>query len=123
MSLMNKHPTMGGLGLPNLQAYHFTVTLDQIKHWQNSTGKTWSDMEAKMMAVPYWKSILLDPVPEPIPEPSIPPMYHSTLLENLTYRGVRTTRAHTGFYPSNLYSPPHPRCPIRYLAGSRNYLP
>lgn len=32
LSLMNKHLRMGILGLPNLQAYYFAVTLDQIKY-------------------------------------------------------------------------------------------
>lgn len=78
--LMNKHPRMGGLGLPNLQAYHFAVTLDQIKHWwHNATGKTWSDMEAKMMGVPYWKAVLLDPIPEPTSRSSMPPSVGITL--------------------------------------------
>lgn len=30
LHLMNKHPRLGGMGLPNLQAYHLAMTLGQI---------------------------------------------------------------------------------------------
>lgn len=64
--LMNKHPLKGGMGLPNLQAYHFAMTLDQCKFWwQNSSNKMWSQMEADILGISDWKTVLLDPLPNP----------------------------------------------------------
>lgn len=51
-ALMNKHFHMVSLGLPNLQAYNFAVTMDQIKYWwHRSPDKQWAVMEANMIKV------------------------------------------------------------------------
>lgn len=60
-SLTNKHMNMGGLGLPNIWVYHFTVTLDQIKYWcKTSPDKNWSLLGALMMNISDWKGVMLD---------------------------------------------------------------
>lgn len=72
--LMNKHPLRGGLGLPNLQAYHFAVTLDQCKFWwHNSSDKAWSQMEADILGISDWRAVMLDPLPDPKFASRLPP--------------------------------------------------
>lgn len=62
-SLMTRYPSLGGMGLPNLQAYHFAVTLDKVKFWwHNSPENHWPQIEASLLKIMDWKSALLDPV-------------------------------------------------------------
>lgn len=71
---------MGGLGLPNLQAYHFAMTLDQSKYWwQNSSNKTWSQMEADILGISDWRAVMLDPLPSPTFSSRLPVPVAATL--------------------------------------------
>lgn len=71
---------MGGLRLPNLEAYHLAVTLDQIKHWwHNSTEKSWVGMQVAALGISDRRAVLLDPVPEPLQMPYIPLPARKTL--------------------------------------------
>lgn len=61
---MTRRLDLGGLGLPDLKAYHRAVTLDQARYWwHNSTEKKWVDIESAIAGRPNWKAVLLDPLP------------------------------------------------------------
>lgn len=63
LSIMYKRLHFGGMGLPDLKAYHIAVTLDQIRYWwHGSSEKQWIAMEADLAGIPNWKAALLDPV-------------------------------------------------------------
>lgn len=63
LSTMNRRLQMGGLGLPNLKAYHAAVTLDQIRYWWHmSNSKQWVTLESVVANVPNWRAALLDPI-------------------------------------------------------------
>lgn len=77
---MNRHPRLGGMGLPNLQAYYFAMTLGQTKHWwHNSSTKLWSLMEAVSLGLSEWKAVLLDPFPNPVFSSHLSPPITATL--------------------------------------------
>lgn len=77
---MTKHLHHGGLGLPNLKAYHRAVTLDQIKHWwHNSPDKQWVTMESDLLGGPNLQSTLLDPLSLAFTRPTLPPPIYTTL--------------------------------------------
>lgn len=78
--LMTRRPCMGGLGLPDLHAYHLAMTLDQIRYWwHNSSDKTWVQMEAATVGTLDWKAVILDPFPGPAIFPRLPPTVSATL--------------------------------------------
>lgn len=71
---MTRHPRMGGLGLPDLCAYHIAMTLDQMKHWwHNSPNVVWTEMEAGVLGTSDWRAVILDPFPEQTPLPRYSP--------------------------------------------------
>lgn len=62
-SLMTKQLQFGGLGLPNLKAYHITVMLDQARHWwHNTVDKKGVTLESAMACIQDWWAALLDPI-------------------------------------------------------------
>lgn len=63
LSIMHKKLPFGGMGLPDLRAYHMAVTLDQIKHWwHDSRDKRWVTLETDLAGVANWKAVLLNPL-------------------------------------------------------------
>lgn len=102
--LMTRHPRMGGLGLPNLQAYHFAMTMGQIKHWcYNNPLKPWVRMESAILAVREWRGLLLDPIPNPAPPITATLSYWKTVFtEQCLQPGASHTSIPLSFLPLHI---------------------
>lgn len=109
-SLMSKRPRKGGLGLPKLQAYHFAMTLAQVKHWwKGSKSKAWVCMEADCMGIKDLKGALLDPIANPLFPAHITPTITTTLnywktvfMKRCPQPGISHASIPLGFLPLHI---------------------